>query len=284
MKIEKIGKITGGQDGAIFKNELFRFDTKGKCTVFDLSSLGQCKETPLEPISEFYLDRLDVVIPHSNAVFFGSEYYGSDDTYPILYTNVYNNYSSSTDKRMGMLCAYRLKKTENGYETKLLQQIRIGFCDDELWKASKTDHGVRPYGNFVAENGFLFAFVMRNEENGTRFFKFKLPSVRDGEANQDGVAQLVLEKTDVLEYFDLPYFRFVQGATMHNGKIYSTEGFTGDTLNQPAIRVIDTKTKTEVYYNIMKQGYPDEAEMIDHLDDKCLYSDINGNLYACDFD
>ncbi|MBQ6905806.1 MAG: hypothetical protein IJN75_02200 [Clostridia bacterium] len=284
MIIKKIGKIIGGQDGAVCGTELFRFDTKGKCTVFDLSELDHNEEKILSPKSVFFLDKLDLVTPHSNAVFFGTEYYDVTDTYPILYTNVYNNYSASNDKRMGMLLAYRLQKINVGYKTTLLQIIKIGFTEDIVWKSNEKEHGVRPYGNFVAENGLLFAFVMRNEENGTRFFKFKLPSVRDGEASQDGVAQLVLEKTDILEYFDLPYFRFVQGATMHNGKIYSTEGFTGDTLNQPAIRVIDTKTKTEVYYNIMKQGYPDEAEMIDHLDDKCLYSDINGNLYACDFD
>lgn len=284
MIIKKIGKITGGQDGAVCGTELFRFDTKGKCTVFDLSELDHSEEKILSPKSVFFLDKLDIVTPHSNAVFFGTEYYDVTDTYPILYTNVYNNYSASNDKRMGMLTAYRLEKTNVGYKTTLLQIIKIGFTEDIVWKSNEKEHGVRPYGNFVAEREYLYSFVMRNEENGTRFFKFNLPSVREGENVSGEVKQLVLTKNDILETFDLPYFRFIQGATMRNGKIYSTEGFTNDNVNRPAIRVIDVLDKTEKYYNIMDLGYPEEAEMIDFLDDECLYSDINGNLYSCSFD
>lgn len=284
MIIKKIGKITGGQDGAVFGNELFRFDTKGKCTVFDLSELEHNEEKNLLPKSVFFLDKLDLVTPHSNAVFFGTEYYDVTDAYPILYTNVYNNYSASNDKRMGMLTAYRLQKTNIGYKTTLLQIIRIGFSEDILWKADEKEHGVRPYGNFVAEKEKLYAFVMRNEEKGTRFFEFRLPSVREGVNISGEVKQLVLTKNDILETFDLPYFRFVQGAAMRNGKIYSTEGFTADNVNRPAIRVVDVAQKNEKYYDIMKLGYPEEAELIDFFGDECLYSDINGNLYSCSFD
>ena len=42
--------------------------------------------------------------------------------------------------------------------------------------------------------------------------------------------------------------------------------------------------ENEKYYDIMKLGYPEEAELIDFFGDECLYSDINGNLYSCSFD
>ena len=41
MKIWQIGTITGGQDGAIFGNELFRFNHRGNCTVHDLTELKE---------------------------------------------------------------------------------------------------------------------------------------------------------------------------------------------------------------------------------------------------
>ena len=36
MKFTKIGEISSGQDGAVFKNYLFRFDHQGHCFVYDI--------------------------------------------------------------------------------------------------------------------------------------------------------------------------------------------------------------------------------------------------------
>ena len=283
MNISKVTKICGNQDGAIFGHEVFRFNTKGKCSVFDLRDLTR---EELTPSATFVLDRAPELVPHSNAVFFGREYYEEGDEFPLLYSNIYNNYKNAEDPMLGVLLAYRLMRTESGFSTKLVQMIRVGFVEDpSLWKASEDGHGDRPFGNFVmdTETGSLWAFTMRNEEKGTRFFRFDAPAVHEGEMGEDGIRRVLLSTGDIKEYFDMPYYRFIQGAIHHEGKIYSTEGFENDTVNRPAIRVVDLEKRTEEYYDLTALGMMGEAEMIDFYQGECYYSDANGSLYLVKF-
>ena len=62
MKITKLSNIVGGQDGAIFKNYLFRFSSKGGCTVYDLTKI----EENMTPIAEFKLDGIDCIVDFSH--------------------------------------------------------------------------------------------------------------------------------------------------------------------------------------------------------------------------
>ena len=75
MKIKLISKISGGQDGAIYGDELFRFNTKGDCTVYNISDVISKKDGEVQPIAAFKLDRTETLAPHSNAVCFGCEFY-----------------------------------------------------------------------------------------------------------------------------------------------------------------------------------------------------------------
>ena len=284
MKIRQIAKIRGGQDGAIWENQLFRFDHRGKCAVYDLRETDPCEVRELEPIGEFVLDKADVIVPHSNAVCWGTEFFESGDKYPLLYTNVYNNYAKSENKLVGVCCVYRVMRDEKGFKTALVQLIEIGFTEDPLlWKAAPDADGVRPYGNFVIdrESGYYYSFVMRNEELGTRYFKFKIPSVNEGEIDETyGVKRVVLREEDICDMFDCPYHRFIQGATLHGGYIYSTEGFENNAVNRPAIRIIDLEGKRqERYIDLLEDGYLMEPEMIDFYGDAFCYSDAVGNLY-----
>ncbi|MBQ8311513.1 MAG: hypothetical protein IJX80_10935, partial [Clostridia bacterium] len=181
MKIKQVAKICHGQDGAIFGSLLFRFDQKGNCGVYDLATLkGAADVVEMTPIARFTLDRADVLAPHSNAVTFGSEYYADGDEFPLLYSNIYNNRAQTDDPMCGVCCVYRLQRTNGGFTTTLVQLIKIGFVDDSvLWRAYPDRDGVRPYGNFVIDRdtGCYYAFVMRNEALGTRYFTFDLPAV-----------------------------------------------------------------------------------------------------------
>jgi hypothetical protein len=81
---------------------------------------------------------------------------------------------------------------------------------------------------------------MRDGEKKTRYFSFALPKGREGVFDERFEANVVtLNEEDIVEYFDAPYHLYVQGACMHNGLIYSTEGF-GD-KRHPALRIIDPK-------------------------------------------
>ncbi|MBO5889487.1 MAG: hypothetical protein J6Q58_05045 [Clostridia bacterium] len=287
MKITKVGNIIGGQDGAIYGSELFRFNSKGDCTVYDLKEVKGEQLSELKAKSEFKLDRYEEIVPHSNSVCFSSEFYEGGDEYPLLYSNIYNNYLGAEDEMLGVCLVYRIQRIGNEYKSTLVQLIKIDFCEDaKLWKAHEDKHGVRPYGNFVVdkESKSYWAFTMRNEELGTRYFKFDLPKVSDGEVDEDlGVKKVVLKDTDIKEYFDCEYHRYIQGAILNNGKIYSTEGFRNDNKNHPAIRIIDLNTKKEDYYDIMNLGFTSEPEFIDFYNDTCFYSDYEGNLYKIEF-
>ena len=287
MNIIQVGKIIGCQDGAIYGSELFRFNHLGECSVYDIAELKEESRKELAPIASFKLDRADILSPHSNAVCFGCEFYDEKDKYPLLYTNVYNNYAKKEDRMIGVCLVYRIQRENNEFKSTLVQMIEIGFCEDfELWKAYPDKHGERPYGNFVVdkETRSYWAFVMRSENSGTRYFRFDLPSVHEG--NDDvrfNVKRVVLDRSDIREYFDCEFHRFIQGAILHKSKIYSTEGFTNDTLNRPAIRVIDLASKKETYFDITELGLIDEPEFIDFYNDKCLYSDYHVNLYIVEF-
>ena len=110
MKIKQVATISCGQDGAIWDNYLFRFEKNGNAHVYDLSGIGSETATPLPQIAAFRLDRADEIVPHSNAVMFGTEYYAPGDEFPLLYSNIYNNYAKSKDRLTGVCCVYRLQR------------------------------------------------------------------------------------------------------------------------------------------------------------------------------
>lgn len=266
MKITKIADIKGGQDGAISGNYLFRLNDRGYCAVHKMDNLG-------EKFAEFTLDKAETIVPHSNAVQFGCEYFEQNDEFPLLYSNIYNNYARTENPMKGVCLVYRILRDGEKFSSALVQKISVGFVEDELWKSGSD---IRPYGNFVIDRDKkrLYAFVMRDEDKVCRYFAFNLPVLSDG-------AEVVLGKEDVIEYFDCPYHYFVQGATCHKGKIYSTEGFHNDEVNAPAIRIIDLEKKEQIFFvNIMKEGFIEEPEFIDFSEDGiCYYSDAHGSLY-----
>lgn len=288
MKIRNIAKITGGQDGAIWNKLLFRFNTKGLCNVFDISDLkSEDKIVEPAPIATFTLDRADEICPHSNAVMFGNEYYSPEDEFPLLYSNIYNNYAKEEERREGVCLVYRLQRTANGFTTELVQMLKIGFTDNnEHWISSGTED-VRPYGNFTIdrERGILYAFNMRDESRTTRYFAFELPKVADGIIDEEyGVKMVTLNVCNIRDYFDCEYHLFVQGACCHKGKIYSSEGFSTTIGKPPVLRVINPQTKKQEYMiNFAEHGMDTEAEFIDFCEDICYYSDAHGNFYIIEF-
>ena len=192
------------------------------------------------------------------------------------------------NKLIGVCCDYRVERTDNIFKTTLVQLIEIGFTNDpELWRASPDCDGVRPYGNFVIDRkaGYYYAFVMRNGALGTRYFKFKIPSLSEGIFDPTyGVKRVVLTPNDICDKFDCHYHRYIQGAIAHGNHIYSTEGFHNDQINRPAIRMIDLDKKSEErYIDLLEMGYQCEPEMIDFYKDTCYYSDASGNLYSMEF-
>ena len=280
--------MRSGQDGTVFGDYLFRFEADGRGFVYSLAQvdLDADEPTELSALCTFPLDKMEKIAPHSNAVMFGNEYFEEGDEFPLLYSNIYNNYAKADNKLCGVCCVYRVRREGERFFTTLVQLVEIGFTDDrELWRSSGEVADVRPYGNFVidCENSKYYAFVMRDGEKSTRYFSFNLPRLSDGEWDEEfGVRRVTLSKEDILEYFDTPYHNFVQGAVFHKGKIYEVEGFHKDI--RPAIRVIDTVKKSqELFFDFYEAGYTHEPEFIDFYKDNCLYSDAKGNIFLIEF-
>ena len=282
MFANKLGIIEKGQDGAIFNKYLFRFNAKGACAVYQIDDLSDNSV----PISRFVLDKSDIIAPHSNSVAFSNTRYCETDEFPLLYSNVYNNYAKTDSPMKGVTCVYRLERSGNMFSTTLLQLIEIGFTEDTVWKSSN-GIDVRPYGNFAidANNGRYYAFTMRDKEKSTRYFSFKLPDINSGKYdNTFDAKRVTLKKEDVIDFFDCEYHRYIQGACLHNGIIYSLEGFSNDKNNPAAIRLIDTyeNNQKKVYY-FSDFDLTIEPELIDFENDNCYYADSHGNVYQLIF-
>ena len=285
MKIAKIAKIKLGQDGAIWGGFLFRFDSDGSCAVYEMDKVYANGEE-IEAFSTFYLDRIDEMKPHSNSVVFGSEYYEEGDEFPLLYSNVYNNYASKVEKRKGVCCIYRIQRNGNEFTTNLVGLIEIGFVDDySLW--GSCDEDVRPFGNFAVDRdtGLYWGLTMRDKANSARYFSFKLPKLSDGALDETyNVSKVVLTPEDIIDMFDVPYHYYVQGACACGGKVYSLEGFTNSEKAPAAMRVISGDGKCEELCVKFKDfGIDIEPEFIDFYKDVCYYSDNQGNLYTIEF-
>lgn len=293
MKCKYLTKIVGGQDGAIYDKYLFRFENNGIGKVYDVRKIIAGDTETVQEIATFRLDRAELICPHSNSVVFGSEFYCEDDEFPLLYSNIYNNYMRADDPLKGVCCVYRIFRTPDGFSSELVQLIEIGFVEDAaLWKMSDEEDSKRPYGNFVIdrEKNLYYAFVMRENAEGTRYFSFDLPQARDGEIDEKyNVRRAVLSKDDIVEYFDCDHHKFMQGACCHNGKIYSLEGFNADYKPEanrpPVLRIIDPSSKEQLFYaNLSEYGFNKEPEVIDFYGDTCICADVYGAVYLFEFD
>lgn len=272
-----------GQDGAIYGDYLFRFANDGHCFVYSLSRQEQ--------IAEFCIDKTDLLKPHSNSVGFGTERYDEADEFPLLYTNIYNNYAKQEERLEGVCCVYRITRNGTAFAGTLVQVIRIGFVEDrELWKSLPGNVDVRSYGNFVPDvfRDRMYVFLMRDKEHVTRYFSFALPRLADGVYDECwGVNVVTLRKEDILVQFDDEYMHYMQGACAYDGKIYSAEGFdmeNPDQVDRPGIRVIDMDERRQlVYFDLYALGKDLEPELMDFEGDTLYYMDIAGNTYQAAF-
>jgi len=291
MKIQQIAFMNyREQDGAFWGDFMFRFNHKGVCHVFDARQLDEAHnpETELPLIAQFSIQETDPLVPHFNAVAFGTEYYREGDEFPLLYANIYNNYQKQeTNRHEGTCCVYRLERTDLNFRMTLVQILKIGFTDDRvLWRSAEGTEDVRPYGNFVIdrEKNLLHVFTMRDADHTARYFTFALPKLSDGTLSKEfGVPVVTLEKEDILSLFDTDYHLYIQGACCHKGLIYSSEGF--NEKRPPALRVIDPAAKKQILHvDLVSLGFPGEAEWIDFRGDVCYYSDGFGKIFRVDFE
>ncbi len=259
------------QDGAYADGKLFVLNSSGRCTVYEAASATVR--------GSFQLDRADQLLPHANAVCFSGSYYSESDKYPLLYVNVYNSYANAEDRMPGTLCVYRITEGEEGFASELVQVLRIGFTDSAaLWSVG----GVRPYGNFLIDTDAnrLYAYVMCDADNTTRFLCFALPAVDEGEYSEAlGCPVRTLTEAEIEQRFDTEYFRYIQGGACVNGYLLSLEGF--DTAANPALlRVVSLATGEVVNtLAIADLGWTGEPELLAAAPDGTVFYAAKGRLH-----
>lgn len=271
LNFETIGTVGAWQDAAIWDGKLFGLGESGQGVVYNLDTKMR--------LDWFTLDKKDIITPHANSVCFSNSYYVDGDKYPLLYVNIYNNYADATDRMEGTCCVYRLLENEGQFSTQLVQVIKIGFTEDlTLWKSKGNNEDVRPYGNFVVDtdNDKLYAFVMRDMDKTTRFFKFDLPLLEEGEYSETYDCNVVtLDSTDIELQFDTEYFNYLQGCCYYDGKIISVEGSSFGGSKDPVLRIVDLSEQAVIkVYDIAKSGLGKEPEII------CVNSDTSVVYYA----
>ena len=279
VSYEHVASIGGLQDGAVYGDFLFAFASNGNCKVYELGKYNRA-------LSQFTLDKVSVIKPHSNSVCFGSYKYDESDEFPLLYCNVYNNYGIDQKDYYGVCNVYRLIRSGKKFTTQLVQVIKVGFTDDTtLWSSPISDK--RPYGNFVVDTdrNVLVAFTMRDADISTRFFEFDLPKPTAGVLDSTlGVNKVTLTKDDIKDSFKLSYFRYLQGCTYNDGKVYSLEGFTNNETNYPSLRVVDLeKNKLLAEVKLFDMGLTVEPEAAFFIDGVLHYADVSGNIYKFTF-
>ena len=274
----KIASVKGLQDGAVCGGYFFAFSGSGLCRVYSTSDYNQ--------IAEFTLDKVNKFKPHSNSVCFGTLKYDENDEFPLLYCNVYNNYGKDNDDMMGACGVYRIVREGNTFKSTLVQVIKVGFTNDtKLWSSSGGD--VRPYGNFVidTDRSKLIVFTMRDGDSSTRFFEFDIPSLKDGKYDSSiGVKKVVLTEDGITEKFKVSYFRYLQGCTYYDGKVYSLEGFTDSEKNPASLKIVDLgKKKLLTEVKLYEMGLTVEPEAAYVIDGELYYADVSGNVYKFTF-
>lgn len=209
---------------------LFYFGSGGYVKVIDISA------SVIVELGNFALEEIGGIAPHCNVAFFGTNKYDPDDLFPVVYVNAYQSTLPN-----GTLYGYRIQMTESGgvktFTFTLVQTITVGFTDQEDW-ADQSDS--RPYGNFVCDtdNGILYAYVIRDTLDLTRFFSFAMPDLSS--------ASVTLVAGDVIETFDTEYFNIIQDNAYDDGNIYISHGTTNggkiecvSTVKQKRVSTID---------------------------------------------
>ena len=272
-------KQTGGiQDGEAFGDCLFVFDAVGTMNVYDVNT-G-------EHLDACYLGSKDLLVPHVNSASFSDQYYAEGDTYPLLYTSMYNNVTPSNQFLLGTCCVYRITEAAGQFSAQLVQVIRIGFIGDaNLWTPYNDS---RPFGNFVVDTdlNMLYAFVPRDKTNTTRFLGFALPKPDAGTYKEEyGCNQVILQAANIRRQFEMSYISSPQGCTYYDGRIYSVEGFGSFESAPPFLRVINVETGMIVRsVNLGQLGLLKEPEVITFANGQMYYVAIDGVIHKLAFE
>lgn len=256
------------QDGCIYGNWLFLFSSSAVCSVYNLDggNFDLMCVSKLPSYKGFY--------PHSNSVCFGHKLFATDPV-PLIYTNVYNNYSNNREMD-GVCFVYRafLDEINDVFSFEMVQVIKVGFTDNEnIWGNHSLNKS--PYGNFLVRENELWVYLNMFDSLTTRFFRFELPII--GQTKQN-IQYVILEQEEIKETFDVFLFRNIQGGTVSGDFLFSLEGF-GDELAPGFLRAVSLVTKEVFSIGLANLIGECEPEFVDFYKGILVIGTFEKNIY-----
>ena len=227
VKKVDIGLMNWAQDASAYNGKVFEVGTStGVLKVYDFATKELIASSTLS----------GDIKPHGNAVSFGNKL-NSSDPYPLFYVSGYNGLDASGNPLPRGTCfVYRILAD---YTTQLVQEIYIDFAEDALWTGTETYNEAIRYGDYIVDTDndrlYIVTLLCENHLLKTRLFEFNIPSTNSN--------SVILTQTDILNYYDLPFYPYLQGAEYYNNKLYISFGMTSDNAG---LAVIDLETHTQL--------------------------------------
>lgn len=202
-------------------------------------------------------------IPHCNTSVFGNEFGSENSIAPLLYVSQWNGERNCL--------VYDITLTEGVYAVELKQVISTSGITQAVEGIGMRDWIVDTDNNFIYSMSYYINSDSTAEGNKTMFVKFALPTLSDGN-------EVVLTQPDVLDNFELEFFKFFQDKCYNGGKIYIAAGM-GNYPTITKLRVLDLTTKQIVTTIPLGDTYDAEPEGFDIYKDKLLMTYGSMSLY-----
>lgn len=221
---------------AIYDDYLFNcHHSNNVIDVYDLKTYQKVASISLDPVT----------IIHANNVNFSSQFYDSNDKFPLLYIQ-HRGYANKVN-------VYRIiVDKENNFTAQLIQTLSFSPCD---WSITTID----------SDKNILY--VLFGQGKGDMVSTFSCPSYADGD--------IIINVNKGINTYSLPMSKVTQDTAFKGKYLYFVRG----TSNQGELWRVDMENKTAICIDLTKYNLKSEPEGIDVYNSELIVSFINKSVY-----
>ena len=227
---------TSNQGMAIYDNKMFQcYHSNNIIDIIDLEN----KET----IASINLEPEDLI--HSNNVYFGTDFYDFNDSFPLLYIQKRGT--------TNMLNVYRIFSTADiVYNAKLVQTLSFYYCESSVSVINRV-------------NNTLY-IIYRNGEN-KYIALFDIPSLSKNEIN--------IDVRNAIRTYYLPCTKVIQDTACDDKYLYFLCGLA----NKGELWKIDMKTGKALVIDLPNNKMKNEPEGVDCYKEWVIVSFVDRSVY-----
>ena len=264
FKVADASSFGNYQGGTCYKNYYFLCSNN-----FEVILIYNMESKKLEDIIHTNAVNTDY---HCNTIFFGEDFYSSQDKFPILYISMENAPVHAT-------IGYHIFQRGGQYQIEQVQKVTLTWPDESkklYFPNSYYDYnsGLLYYSGYTLDSYRRTKTINGvKQQNILRYYAFYKPDYR--------IANVELDMDRAVDTFELPAETATQGGFVSEGILYQTYSFhkKNDSENSPKMRVIDLENHKIIkeYQDLGPLGVYDEYENIAISEDGHLYA--HGNFY-----